>query len=63
MNLKEIRVDTFSNASTKIDMRLTHTQSGVSVEGSGHIVNSLNLRTALLADLEKKIEASDVNKG
>ena len=51
--LDDIRIETYTNSGSEIDMRLVHTPTGQSVHGKGE--SSFKLKKELMKELEKKL--------
>ena len=50
MKLEEVRIDTYTDSSPNVRMKLTHLPTGKTVEGSGK--GQIKLRQTLMAELE-----------
>jgi hypothetical protein len=50
----KLRIDTFENYVDPIHMKITHMDSGISVNGSGK--SRIQLKIRLIKELEEKIE-------
>lgn len=53
MEIKELRIDTFSNSSSEVVIRITHMPTGTTVSGEG--VGRYRLREKLMRELEEKL--------
>ncbi len=51
--MSEVRIDIYTNSSEKTVMEITHTNTGLSVQGEG--VNRHKLKNALIEELNKKV--------
>jgi protein subunit release factor A len=53
MNEKDLRIDTFTNSSPLVRMRITHVPTGISVLGEGD--SKSGLRRKLMKELTEKV--------
>ncbi len=55
MNIEDIRLETYTNSSPLVEMRITHMGTGQEVKGEG--TNYHKLKTDLMGELLQKVEA------
>lgn len=58
MNSKDLRIDTYTNSSSKVDMRITYIPNGVYVEGSS-VKGKFRLQEELIKELEVKLKGAE----
>lgn len=54
MNMKDVKIDTYTNSSRWVDMRLTHEPTGKTVSGCEQ--SKFFLKKRLIEELEEKIK-------